>query len=208
MIDFFKSWVMNIVTIVILIVLLEMLLPSGKTKKFINLFTGFILIIAILNPFLGLVKKGVDFKGFQLTESNFLDKKQIEQDSKLLNDHQMESITESYRKKLINRLEEEAKGLKGINKVTADVIIDEDYTSDKFGSIKRVYLTLSGNEDNSSIKPVAEVKKVKLGESSVKNGVIRESKTDSKIVAQLREKISSAFDVSKGSIVIQEEKIQ
>lgn len=208
MIDFFKSWVMNIVTIVILIVLLEMLLPSGKTKKFINLFTGFILIIAILNPFLGLVKKGVDFKGFQLTESNFLDKKQIEQDSKLLNDHQMESITESYRKKLINRLEEEAKGLKGINKVTADVIIDEDYTSDKFGSIKRVYLTLSGNEDNSTIKPVAEVKKVKLGENSDKNGVIRESKTDSKIVAQLREKISSAFDVSKGNIVIQEEKNQ
>jgi stage III sporulation protein AF len=208
MIDFLKSWVMNIVTIVILIVLLEMILPSGKTKKFINLFTGFILIIAILNPFLGLVKKGVDFKGFQIAESNFLDKKQIEQDSKLLNDHQMESVTETYRKKIISQLEEEAKGVKGINIVNADVIIDEDYRSDKFGRIKRVYLTLSANEDNSSIKPVAKVKKVKIGGNSDNSGVIKESMANSKIAAQLREKISTAFEVGKENIVIQEENVQ
>ena len=44
MIEFIKNWVVNTVTIVMLIILIEMLIPSGKMKKIVNLVTGFILV--------------------------------------------------------------------------------------------------------------------------------------------------------------------
>jgi len=33
MIDFLRNWVVNIVTLVVFVMLIEMMLPSGKVKK-------------------------------------------------------------------------------------------------------------------------------------------------------------------------------
>jgi stage III sporulation protein AF len=52
MIEFLKSWVLNIATIAILLVLIEILIPSGKTKKLVNLISGFLLLITIIQPYI------------------------------------------------------------------------------------------------------------------------------------------------------------
>ena len=47
--EFLKSWVLNIVMLAIFIALLEIIVPSGKIKKFVNLISGFILILSLIH---------------------------------------------------------------------------------------------------------------------------------------------------------------
>ena len=222
MVDFIRQWIVNIVTLVLFIVLIEMLLPSGKMKKYAGLVTGTILIIAIISPLLGLFGKNFDFAALQTMSSNTLDKLQVEKDSKLLEKKQMEQIVEVYRKKIIEQLEENAKEVEGVGQVKADVIFNEDYQSKGFGEIKRAYLEVtpavskgdgSGgankgdgsartDEGDGSIKmdAVAGVERVKIGNG----GKLEESgeSVDPVLRKRLEERISKVFGVESEDIVI------
>lgn len=204
MIEFLKSWVMNIITLVMVIVLLEILVPSGKIKKFVDLVSGFILIIAIINPVLSAISKGVNFEEIQISSSNFLDKKAIETNSKILKDKQMKQIAQSYRSKLIQQIEESTAQIKGIGEVKADLIINEDYASESFGEIKRVYISFRPTEENSSVKPVAKIESVKIGagQGSQNTETAQSSKVSADLKKQIEDKIMHIMEVPKDNIVI------
>lgn len=207
MVDFLKSWVLNIITLVIFIVLLEILIPSGKIKKFINLTSGFILIIAIINPFLGLFSKGISLKDLQFADSNIIDKREMQESSKLLKENQMKQISEVYRKKIIRQIEESAKEVKGVSDVKADVIINEDYNSGSFGEIKRVFLSLKPDQKESNIKAVTKIEKIEItkdtksAKDAKKSGKVQKE-VDTGIKKQVEDKINKLLDIQRENIVI------
>lgn len=199
MIEFLKNWVLSISTLVIFIILLEIIIPSGKIKKFVNLVSGFILIIAIINPFLSLFRSGVDLKQFQFSNSNFIDKSEIERDSKILKDNQMKQIVETFRNKIIYQIQECLSDMKEISEVKGDVIINEDYKSATFGEIKRVYVNFKIANKESTIKSVTKIEKVKIGGDEKKENNI---KIDNAIRNNIETKINKLLGVNKDIIVI------
>ncbi|MCX8129022.1 MAG: stage III sporulation protein AF [Clostridia bacterium] len=200
MVDFIRSWVFNVVTLVIFIVLIEILTPSGKTKKFISLVSGFILLVAILNPLLGIFDKGVDLKDIRISDSNFIDKQEIETSSKILNESQTKQIIKAYRKKLIGQLEDCTADIKGVSGVKADVLINEDINSKSFGEIKRAYFVLVPGEKNEAIKPVAKVGRIqiKMGEEAEKTSV----PVDGETKKQIESRVNKIFGLEKENVVI------
>lgn len=204
MIGFLKNWVFNIAALVVFIVLLEIMIPSGKIKKTINLVSGFILIIAMVNPFLNYFKKGMDLKEFQITDSNFLDRREIEADSKILKEKHMKQITEVYRRKIIRQLEENTGIISGVTGIKADVIINEDYNSDAFGEIKRVYLYITLDKKQNRIKPVVKVEKVRINNDDgiQKENEDKNDKIGNALEIQLEDRISKLFNLRKEDIVI------
>lgn len=203
MIDFLKNWILNIVTLAIFIVILEILIPTGKTKKFINLVSGFILLIAIINPFIGLLNKGVDLKEFQIVDSNIIDKKEIEENSKILKEEQMQQITEVYRRKVINQIVEGAREIEGVSDVTADVIINEDYKSNSFGEVKRVYLKLRIEDNKKGVKPVVKIDRIdiKSGEQNI-NQDSSKNEVSSELKKKIFTKLNKLLDVKEENLVI------
>lgn len=205
MIDFLKNWSLNIVTVVLFIVLLEMLLPSGKMKKMVNLVSGLILVIVLINPVLGILEKGVDLKAYQMANSNFIDKKEIMVNSELLKEEQTRQITNVYRNKIINQLESMIKEVEGVSDVKADVIINEDYSSENFGEVRKVYLTLTltSHLENTGVKPVKKIDKVKIEtKKSADNGEKTEKEVDKALKAQIEEKIEKLLNIQRENIVI------
>ncbi len=200
MIEFLENWVINIVTLVIFLLLLEILLPSGKIKKFVNLISGFILMAALINPFLGFINKDIDLKSLQFSESNFLDKKDIEEKSKILNDKQMKQIAEVYRGKIIKELEDSIKDVNGISDVEADVIINEDYKSETFGDIKRVYLSIKPEEDGNSVKPVRKIEEISINGDQDHKKEVKEVNGEMK--RQIEDKVTEFLGMKKENIVI------
>jgi len=200
MIGFIRDWILNIVTLVLFIVLVEMLVPTGKMKKYVSLITGIVLVIAIISPFLEIFGSKFELTDLQTANSNFLDRKEIEKDGKILEEEQMKQITDVYRKKLISQIEDGAKSVEGITGAKADIIINEDYNSGDFGEIKRVYLEVSQDGKGSSIKPVAEIEKVKVGDDE---SVPHEAaKPDPALVKKLEEKLAGLFNLNRDNIVI------
>jgi len=160
MIEFLKEWCMNIATLVVFIVLLEMLLPSGKMKKMINLVSGLILVIALINPVLGFLQRGTELEVYHLSSSNFIDKKEIMANSQVLKEEQTRQITDLYRNKVISQVENLVRGVKGVLDVKADVIINDDYSDEKFGEIKRIYLELKLGEEEEKTKGIKKIKSI------------------------------------------------
>ena len=166
MLEFLKDWVVNIVTVAIFIVIFEMIIPSGKMKKIVNLITGFILMITLITPVLKVVGKEVVLKEFQMANSNYIDKKEITANSKTMEEDQIKQTINVYRSKLIDQLILMAKSIDGVGDAKADIMINEDYTSEKFGEIKRVYLYINTEEEER--EPVISIEKIQIGETDPK----------------------------------------
>ncbi len=206
MIEFLKDWCLNVVTLVIFIVLLEMLLPSGKMKKMINLVSGLILVIALINPVLGLFQKGINLEEYQMSNSNFIDKKEIMVNSQAMKEEQTRQITNVYRNKIISQLEDLVRDIKGVLKVKADVIINDDYADEKFGEVKKVYLELKlgeADEKTKSIKPVKGIDKVIVGKGKKQESEeVPDIKVDTELKKQIESKIENILNIQKENIVI------
>jgi len=200
MMAFIKDWVLNIVTLVLFIILIEMLVPSGRMKKYVDLVTGFILIIAIINPFIGLFGGKVKLMDSLTANSDYLDKAEIKKDSSVLEQDRMKQIVEVYRKKIIQRLEQTALDTEGVTSARADVIINEDYNSDNFGEIKRAYLNIEAKGKKDEIKPVSKVDKIKVGDD--KTPAATGEPPDPAVVKQLEDRITGLYGVDRGNIII------
>jgi len=220
MIEFLKGWTLNIVTLVIFIVLLEILIPSGRMKKYINLISGFIIMIALITPVLKLIQKDDDLKAFELFETINISKMDIDSKSKVLSGSQSKQVMEVYRQRIIAQLESYAEQNDEIDSVNADVIIDEDPNSQKYGEIKRIYMNLvmkDKDENARAVSIIPRVEKIQVGpgskisiantdqmdrisnesDNSIENNVV-----DSKLDAYIKEQINELLGVKKENIVI------
>lgn len=156
MIGFIKNWAINIVTLVLFITMMEMLLPKGRVKKYINLLTGTILIIAIVEPLTGIWGKGFDFSASQTMSAMNMDRIEIEKTGHMLEQEQIRQTVALYRGRIIEQIERQAREVEGVLDAEADVIINEDYNSESFGEIKRIYIqvyTEGGNNGQSAGSP-------------------------------------------------------
>ena len=140
MLEFLKAWAINIVTIVLFVVMIEILLPRSKMKKYVSLLTSTILMIAIINPIIGLFGQKFDFSLSQMSTARNLDKREIENASKLLEEEQIKQTIELYRNRITEQISQSAREVEGVKDAQADIIINEDYESANFGEIKRVYI--------------------------------------------------------------------
>lgn len=65
MINFVVECVESIIIAIIFVIIIEMLLPNGANKKYVQMISGIYLMFTILNPFLGLFNKEIDIDLFE-----------------------------------------------------------------------------------------------------------------------------------------------
>lgn len=203
---FLKKWVLNIVSLSLFVLLIEILIPSGRIKKVVNMVTGFILVIALINPVLKLLKMDIDLEEFQIESGNFINSKEISINSDVLKEEQIKLMTGVYREKIIDQLEYLAKKNNKVKDVKADVIINEDYNSESYGEVERVYLYLATDYEENTIKPILSIKKIKIGKIGDSEEENQEETSSDKIEAEieeeLKEKIHELFKIQKENIII------
>jgi stage III sporulation protein AF len=152
MLEFVSQWVINIVALVLFIVIAEMLMPSGKIKKYLGIVTGTVLVAAIITPLLELAGRDFDFVLVQGVTGVEISRHQIEKDSRLLEEEQMRQIIQVYCNDLIEQIELQAKEVNGVRDAKADIIINEDTESERFGEIKRIYLEIRPDRGDGSFR--------------------------------------------------------
>lgn len=222
MLNFLRDWIINIVTISIILILFEMIIPSGKIKKIINLVSGFILLIVVITPFLSLKNQDFDLGKATLADSYYIDRKEIENSSKLMKDEQMKQISGVYKKKISNAIQEEINKLDGVSGSKVDVVINDDYSSDKYGELKKVNIEITKGEkenEGKEVKPVASVKKVEIkspdislkAEDGLKTGSqdggrVKESRQqeneDKKLIELIKENLNKMMEIQKDNITV------
>ena len=56
MVDNINSWTGQIIVAVVISIIIQMVLPNGKNKKYVEVISGLYILYVILNPILGLDK--------------------------------------------------------------------------------------------------------------------------------------------------------
>ncbi len=195
-IEFLTIWLKEIVLVFIFISIVELVLPNGSMKRYINMIIGFLIIIVIIAPFVKLIHKDYSF-------ARDLYKNQIEginfeySENQELNKIQEEQIKNFY----INKIEREIENLiaNTTNYSIEEIKIsinEEDANFGKLESIELVLMDKEGVESDNKII-VKEVKKVSIGES-------QETMTEYKELAddKIKKTISENYDLPKEKIEI------
>ncbi len=211
MLEFLRSWIINIVTISLILILFEIIVPSGKIKKIITLVSGFVLLIAVVNPFLQLKNGNFDLGEAVQADSLYIDRKEVENSSKLLEETQAKQIAEVYKKKLALRIEEEAGKLEGVTVTRTTVEINEDYNSEKFGEVTKISVELkkaSNGKEKKGIEPVVTVEKIDINaglnkkKEKEKEGLKFVDPEDKRLAELVKQNLNRSLEVNKESIEV------
>lgn len=156
-VNFLTIWLKDIVLVFIFISIIELVIPNGNMKKYINMILGFLIIIVIISPFVKLINKDYSFTKDlyknQIESAKFQDK-----DNLKLSIIQEEQIKGFY----IEKIEGELKDL---------IIKNTDYSIEKisiniseekqgFGQLLAVEIILSENREAKENNNI-EIEKVK-----------------------------------------------
>ena len=123
-----KEYVSTIIYICIFMVILEMILPDNKLKKYVWVLVSLIIIITLINPIVNVLKNDNVIEAISTGIENIQGKVHIKEYD--FNNLQSTMISTSVKKKLEDEIYSKCKerfDLKyGINKVK--IILSEDYT--------------------------------------------------------------------------------
>nr|WP_243414834.1 stage III sporulation protein AF [Sporosalibacterium faouarense] len=202
MIDFLRSWVINIVVLVIFLSFLDMILPKSNMKRYINMIAGLLIIIVLINPFINLLTKDIDIERevfSNIIESNNIGENTNENISKI-QDQQVIEIYKGTLKKEISEL---------INTKTEYVLsdisidIEEDKEAESFGKIKKVSLILSNNKRSQSDEDIkVKVDSIKDVSVNVDTKKMSDTSSSSKEFEEVRKIISDSYSIPQDQILV------
>ena len=97
--NFIYSWLKDITILFIIISLIDLIMPKGSMKRYINFVIGLLIIFTVINPFINLskIKFNLDkevFNNLYKTSPEYMEKLIKSQDSKMKN-----YIQKKYQKK-------------------------------------------------------------------------------------------------------------
>jgi stage III sporulation protein AF len=144
--DEIKSWVLNIAAVAVLMIILDLLMPEGKIRKFTQLLSGFIIMFVMINPVITIFGKGVNESWAGFHDEVFIWNSQIRNISGNLQEEQLEQTLELYRKMILSDIKNRLLSHKQIKEAEVDVVLNENTKSEKFGEIRKLYLNLEFNE--------------------------------------------------------------
>ncbi len=199
MVDFLRSWLLTIVYIAIFLLMVDIIIPSGKIRKVVGMAAGFIMIISIVKPVVGLFGKNINIDKAFIASSNFLDISEIEANSKSMEQAQVNQVIELYRQKLLDRINSTLSNLEGGKPFRSDIIINEDLESEDFGQVERIYFWLDRESANTSSG-------IKIDRILIDSKEPAEQKeiegSDNENAEEIRKKVAALLNINEEQVVI------
>mgnify|MGYP004456082489 FL=1 len=200
MIDWISTWAQSIIIAVIIATIIEMILPSGSSKKYIKVVTGVYILFTIISPVI------TKFTGKTLAVSDILELdsyvneiKQKEVSQNLLAENNSSSIKDIYTANLKSDIKNKLKQ-KGYNanNIVLTVGDDENYTLNKIElDIEKI------KEDKQEVNEIEAVNQINI---TISNSVVEKNNNKSSISDKEKEKIkqylSSVYEIDEKDILV------
>ncbi|RDY30395.1 stage III sporulation protein AF [Lachnotalea glycerini] len=159
------QWIKNIAFYIILVTAVMNVIPNNNFKKYINLFTGMIMIILVLSPickFMG-INTRLDTNFIKNIYSQELNSVKV--DSYHISKESASNLLDQYKEEIGNQVEKIV-NKEGYYMVNADVIMNEDSNSEEYGSLEGINVVVA-NEDKENLK--IAVDKIEIGNKHFEN---------------------------------------
>ena len=216
MIEWISNWAGGIVVAVIIGTVIEMILPSGNSKKYIKVVIGIYVLFTIVSPVI------TKFTGETIEVSDILDlDKYVEEAEDVAIQNNIQSnnqIMEVYSSGIKEDLKAkiEAKGYM-VNSIDIGIANDESYSITDITIDVEKEEKVDGNEmveneenmgeadSTNKVEPIENVNKVEIsiaGDSTNSNKDSNEDSLSNSEKKELKEYLSSVYEVNKNNIII------
>lgn len=198
MIEFLRGWIINIVIISIFIAILEAILPNNSFKSYIKMVGGFLIIIALINPFINLISKNINID--KDVFSNIDKNNSLYYSNEKINHSNNNQIEELYIENLSSAIDESVEKKFNYNVKNIDIKLLE---SDEFkGEIKNLTIHLSKEkklEENRERNII--IKKIDIGNKANNNNESQKNIKDE----DLKKYIKDEFNIDTKKVNITSE---
>ena len=192
--SFVSSWLKDIVVLFILISIVELIMPKGNMKRYINLVIGLLVIYTIINPFTKLLK--LDFNLDQGVFNYFQEEDILSSPNFSL--QQDELIENLYKDKIIKELTEAVENNANYNII--DISIGITNSKEDYGEIDYINLIVSKEDIRKNKDKKIAIKKIVAVDTGNDSEI--ENDEESKEISELKDFISSKYSISKEKVDI------
>ena len=173
------EWVCDIAVYLILITIILQVIPK-RFRKYINFFTGVLLIILVISPVTGLFSVDVALADYFEMEEMRQALNDMEDMIKFTENVSEEKLIDNYSGQIKSKISELIKGY-GFRITDVQVGWNLDEETDKYGSIDSIYIVLDEKRTQGTI--VIEPVKIAIGEQKTDPYTEKEIKEMKKIIA-------------------------
>ena len=201
MLDAISLWVRQIVMVVMFAAFVDFLIPENKYFRYIKVFLGLLVMIAIVNPVVPLLQKDVSFNEIPLSFKDIVDKASITYKSEVLNRSNNKLTIEEYKTQIEKYLTQKITDTTFYKVKRVTTKINEDSLSDDFGRITQLLILLGKNRtENKQLKQKILIETIKIGDDKKELNSLNYCRNDE--FKNIIEYLHSTFDIPKENIYI------
>lgn len=202
--EILKDLVRNILTYYIILSVLMAMIGKSSYKKYIEMFSGLVMIIIILNPLIKLFG-AQDALDMNLQKNQLYEVAQAESDDIMVAElKQQDAVLKQYKDTIAKQIDTVMKNY-DFSATEVEVTIDDDTDSETFGQVKTISVfcqkgTEEESEEASAIDEVA-IPEIKIGTKSE----IEKEVTDTLETKDAMLEIANMYGIEASQIKIQVE---
>lgn len=145
--DGIKSWILTIAVCAMVIEVLSIVLPEGKMEGTAKIVFGIVLSICIVSPAVSFYNQ---LKSLDLDYKKSLSG--IYENKEIYTEEQIIEVTEEFKTRIKEHIRKKVNSIDGVKDCSVSVIIEEDYNSEKYGTLYRVYVTAEEGKEEQGDK--------------------------------------------------------
>ena len=196
MLGFLRNWIEQIALAVIIASIFEMILPSGKSQKYIKMVLGIFIIFNIISPF-------VDANSLYNFDVNELMENYTENIETSSGISTQDKIEEAYIKELetdiINTVEKEGYN---VSSCDIDAVIYSDDNNAGINSINIVLLSKNNNKTEETSSEINSIENIEINVSVGEQENNQENNITQKDIKDLKKTLSKHYEIDEKIINI------
>jgi len=199
MIDFLREWIEQITVAVIIASIFEMILPDGKTKKYIKMILGVFIVFNMISPFVN----GSTLYDFNVNDivGNYMGEIKVNDTDSSIDNKVEELYIEELEKDIVKTVEEQGYI---VDSCDIEAVV---YSDNEEAGISKINITVLSKNDNGTeesehleVSNVEEVEIVVNIDNTHKNE--ENNSITEKDIKELRKYLSDYYEIDKDIINI------
>lgn len=203
--NFLNTWLQGIIVCVIIATIIELILPSGSTKKYIKVVLGMFIVFNIITPVINKITKN-NFEISSIINMDEYSKKMKTYETSSQNQVSSNANEQTIKQIYISKLEKDIKNkLKEknytVNKIEIEINENEEY------SIKQINLLVQKDEEETEKKQenAIEIENIETINIQVNENIIPEQKEENisvNEISKIKQYLASEYQINEKQINI------
>lgn len=203
--NFLNTWLQGIIVCVIIVTIIELILPSGSTKKYIKVVLGMFILFNIITPVINKITKN-NFEISSIINMDEYSKKMKTYETSSQNQVSSNANEQTIKQIYISKLEKDIKNkLKEknytVSKIKIEINENEEY------SIKQINLLVQKDEEETEKKQenAIEIENIETINIQVNENIISEQKEKNisvNEISKIKQYLASEYQINEKQINI------